>query len=528
MTGSFDLIVRGGAVVDGSGAEPVAGDVGVVGNRIAAVGDLSGAVAGEYLDATGSLVFPGFVDAHSHADALLAEPRVQEACLTQGVTTVILGQDGLSFAPSDASAIAYVERYFGAVNGPTPDGYREGVSVAGLLDGYDRRAAVNAAYLVPAATVRVQVVGLAPRQATEDERRRMVTLVEQAVADGAVGLSTGLDYVPGQFADADELAAMCRPVGEAGGTYVSHVRGYAADRLAGALGEVASIASLSGAKGHVSHLHGPAPLIEETLVALRDDQGVALSFDTYPYLRGSTILSMIILPPELQDGGIDATRDRLAAPEVRDRLRHDWFPRIMERRPSITLSFVDHPEFRWAEGMTLPQAAEQWGQGDLTDFICTVLIACDMAVGCVADNGTDRTETDLRHLLRSPEHMASSDAVFLGSRPHPRGWGSFARLLGRHVRELGDWTWGQAAVHLSGNAARRFGLVGRGLVAPGQIADLVVLDPAAVSDAATYDDPMRAAVGVSDVVVGGQVALRDGVLSGAHCGRALRAGDGSR
>lgn len=528
MTGSFDLIVRGGAVVDGTGAEPVAGDVGVVGNRITAVGDLSGAVAGEYLDATGSLVFPGFIDAHSHADALLAEPRVQEACLSQGVTTVILGQDGLSFAPSDPFAIAYVERYFGAINGPAPDAFRGGISVADLLDSYDRRGAVNAAYLVPAATVRAQVVGLAPRQATADELRRMVAQVEQAVADGAVGLSTGLDYVPGQFAGAEELAAICRPVGEAGGTYVSHLRGYAGDRLADALAEAGHIASLSGAQGHVSHLHGQASLIEETLAALRDEQGVTLSFDSYPYLRGSTLVSMIMLPSDLQDGGIDATVDRLADPAVRDRLRHKWFPHVLGSRRSITLSFVDHPEFRWAEGMTLAQATEQWGQGDLTDFVCTILTACGLVVGCVADNGSDRTEEDVRHLLRHPAHMASSDAVFLGTRPHPRGWGTFARLLGRHVRELGDWTWGQAALHLSGNAARRFGLAGRGLVAPGQIADLVVLDPERVTDRATYDDPTQTAVGVSHVVVSGQVALREGKLSEAHCGRALRAGDGSR
>ena len=178
--------------------------------------------------------------------------------------------------------------------------------------------------------------------------------------------------------------------------------------------------------------------------------------------------------------------------------------------------------------MTLSHAAGVWGHGDVADFICTALIACDLAVGCVMDNGPERTEEDVRQLLRRPSHMASSDAIFLGRHPHPRGWGAFARLLGRHVRDLGDWTWGEAAYHLSGHAARRFGLSGRGVVAPGHVADLAVIDPARISDAATYDDPARTAQGVRHVVVSGEVALRDGTVLGVKAGRALRSGDMSR
>jgi N-acyl-D-amino-acid deacylase len=144
------------------------------------------------------------------------------------------------------------------------------------------------------------------------------------------------------------------------------------------------------------------------------------------------------------------------------------------------------------------------------------------------DNGPERTEEDVRQLLRRPSHMASSDAIFLGHHPHPRGWGAFARLLGRHVRDLGDWTWGEAAYHLSGHAARRFGLSGRGMVAPGQVADLAVIDPARIADAATYDHPARTAQGVRHVVVSGEVALRDGTVCGVKAGRALRSGDTSR
>jgi N-acyl-D-amino-acid deacylase len=528
MPAAFDLIIRGGQIADGTGAEPVPGDVGVTGNRIAAVGDLSAADAREHLDAARAIVFPGFIDAHSHADASLPQPHVQAAYLHQGVTTVILGQDGVSFAPGDGFAVSYADRYFRAVNGPAPAGYRDGVTVAELLAAHDRRGAINAAYLVPAGTVRAQVVGLSPGRPAPDQLGRMVRIVEDALGDGAVGLSTGLDYVPGQFADESELAALCVPVAAAGGVYVSHLRGYRRDRIADAIGEAARIAACSGAAGHVSHLHGPAAVVEAALEEVSREPGVTLSYDSYPYLRGNTILAMLALPAQVQADGIKTTLSRLSDASVRDQLRQTWLPALGTRKDSATLSFLDHPDWHWAEGMTLPQAAAAWGHGDMADFICTALIACELAVGCVIDNGPDRAEEDVRQLMRRPGHMASSDAIFLGGHPHPRGWGAFARLLGRHVRDLGDWTWGEAAYHLAGHAARRFGLAGRGIVAPGQIADLAVINPDLLADLASYDLPTRTAQGVRHVVVSGEIALRDGAIRGVRAGRALHRGDISR
>jgi N-acyl-D-amino-acid deacylase len=528
MTDAFGLIIRGGQIADGTGAEPVPGDVGITGNRIEAIGDLTGAAARDSLDAAGAIVFPGFIDAHSHADASLPQPHVQAAYLHQGVTTVIVGQDGVSFAPGDAFAAGYAGRYFRAVNGPAPDGFRDGVTVAELLAAHDRRGAINAAYLVPAGTVRAQVVGLAPGRADAGRLGRMVRLVEDGLGDGAVGLSTGLDYVPGQFADASELAALCAPVAAAGGVYVSHLRGYRRERITAAIGEAARIAADSGAGGHVSHLHGPADVVEAALAAAERDLGVTLTHDSYPYLRGNTILAMLVLPAGLQEDGIGTTLARLGDPGVRDELRHTWLPGLGPRLDTATLTFLGHPDFQWAEGMKLTEAARVWGHGDVADFICTALTECDLAVGCVMDNGPDRTEQDVRQLLRRPSHMASSDAIFLGRHPHPRGWGAFARLLGRHVRELGDWTWGQAAYHLSGHAARRFRLAGRGTVAPGHIADLAVIDPGQIADTATYDTPARTARGVRHVVVSGEAAVRDGTVRGVNAGRALRRGDTTR
>ncbi len=516
---TFDVLVRGGEVVDGTGAGPRRADVGVRGASIAAVGDLSAADADQVVDASGSLVLPGFVDAHAHADALLGDPRVQEACLRQGVTTVVVGQDGVSFAPSSADAARWASRYFAAVNGSAPAGLATGASVERFLDSLDRCGAVNAAVLVPAGLVRAEVMGLDARPATAHELRRMAALVAEGMEAGAIGLSTGLDYVPGSFADTDELATLAAPAGERGGVYVSHLRGYARDRVRDSLAEAAHVAARSGALGHASHLHGSADVLEPLLAELSERTGSPMSFDSYPYLRGSTILAMIVLPASVQAGGADATLARLADARVRGTLREAFAANA--RIASIRLSYLADPGWAWAEGLGLREAAERAG-AELVDFCCDALIACDLAVGCVVDNGADRTEEDVRRMLRHPGHMASSDAIFLGSAPHPRGWGAFARLLARHVRELGDWTWGEAAWHLSGHAAERFRLSGRGRVAEGAVADLVVLDPLEVAARADYDDPVRPAVGVSHVLVGGAIALAHGELAHVRTGRALR------
>jgi N-acyl-D-amino-acid deacylase len=517
-----DIVIAGGDVVDGTGADPRRADVAIDGTRITRIGDLAGSAAALTIDATHRLVLPGLIDAHCHADALLGTPRVQEAMLSQGVTTVILGQDGVSFAPTGPASARFVDRYFAGVNGHAPAALRDGATVAELLESWDRSGAINAAYLLPAGTIRAEAGALTSAKPDAEQRRAMLAAVERGLTEGAVGLSTGLDYVPGRFADSDEIAQLCVPVAEAGGVYVSHMRGYGSDTAVAALLEVAAIASATGARGHVSHLHGKASLIGETLAAI-EAEGTQLTFDSYPYLRGNTILAMVALPPDLQGGGTDATLERLADRSVRARLADEWFPANSTRIASVTLSFLDHPDYRWAEGRSLIETAAESGV-DLVTFVCDALMACDLAVGCVLENGPDRTDTDMRALLRHPSQLGSSDGIFLGSHPHPRAWGSFATALGRHVRELGDWSWGQAAWHLSGHTAERFGLAGRGIVSEGAIADLVLLDPTTVRARATYENPISSAVGVSHVVVGGELAFADGTPTASRAGRALRNG----
>ena len=350
----------------------------------------------------------------------------------------------------------------------------------------------------------------------------MRRLVERALADGTVGLSSGLEYVPGQFADAAELSALCEPVAAAGGVYVTHMRAYEANAWAG-MAEVAEIARSSGVAAHVSHYHGPANMLTGLVDTARAD-GLDVTFDSYPYLRGSSILAMVALPSAVQRGGPDDTLQRPADPKTRQRLARDWFPTIADVLDRITLSYVGAGEWSWTEGMMLRKAADKAGMAP-GELVCELITASSLSAGCVFSQPPTNTEADMRALLRHEAHLAGSDGILLGSRPHPRVWGAFGRLLARHTRELGVWTWGQAALHMAGHTARRFGLTGRGLLRTGQHADVAVLDPARVADQADYANPRHLAIGVNHVLVNGQFALRDSELTGSQPGLAIRLGE---
>ncbi len=503
------ILVRGGVLV---GDEPVRADLRVVGDRIAEIGPDLPVDGADVLDADGLLVLPGFVDAHAHGDAAVLDPDVQAALTHQGVTTVVLGQDGVSFAPSPAGSGAseYAERYFAAINGSHPT-FRGG-SVSDLLGTYDRTTTVHTAYLVPHGTLRYAVMGADNRPARPGEVAAMVRLLEQGLDDGARGMSTGLEYAPASSADRDELVALCAVLARRGRPHVSHMRGYE-DRAPAALAELLDLARATGVGTHVSHYHGPAgrlgPLVDDALVG-----GLDLTFDAYPYLRGASILALVALPDSLPLADADRTLALLADPAVRSRL-----PARDEVWPRVTLAWV--PGLPWAEGLSLLEVAGRLGMTP-ADAALHLLVTTNLQVGCVFDQPPTNSDESMRALLRHPAHCAGSDGIYGGGHPHPRGWGTFARLLGRHVRELGDWDWPTAARHLSTTAARRFGLDDRGSLDVGRRADLAVVDPATVIDNATYEDPRRLAAGVHAVLVDGVPALRDGRLTGALPGRPVR------
>lgn len=517
-------VLRGATLCGASGA-PV--DILIEAGVITAVGAVGG-VDADVVDVGGRLVLPGFVDVHSHADGVLSDAAVQRALLKQGVTTVITGQDGVSYAPGNG---AYATEYFAAINGPA-DRFTGG-GVGSYLASIDGASAVNAGYLVPAGTVRSEICGRATGAASADDCARMAALVGQGMAEGALGLSTGLDYVPGILQTADEIAALCDPVAAAAGVYVTHMRGgYEANSAAG-VSEIVSIAQAVRSAGgvdlavHVSHFHADADIVLNQLEAVAA-AGVDATFDAYPYIRGCTLLAMPLLPPELSAQPVGEVVRALLSAATRESLRVACTERA-ERSASlgpdwasmITLGHVAAPEFGWAHALTLADAARRVGSDPMT-FAFDLLAASRLQVNAVMAVQNPRPATELARIFAHRGHMGGSDGIFIGAHPHPRAFGTFARYLREFVRELGIWSWEDAVVHLSTHPVQRFNLGRRGTIAPGAIADLIVVDPDLVADTSTYDDPRREAVGIDDVFVAGLQVLEAGELTGALPGRGLR------
>lgn len=514
----FDYLIRNGRVVDGSGLPWFAADVGITGDRITAVGALGKAGAKQTVDAAGRVVCPGFIDAHVHGDlALLADP-LHEQGVRQGVTTHVIGQDGVAFAPASPDTMAYMRRYTAGFNGNFPLPGRDWRSVTKFLSQFDGQCSINACTLIPNGNVRMEVMGLDPRRPNPGEIAKMKALVREGMEQGAVGLSSGLDYVPSLYADEDELTALCEEIAPYGGIYVTHMRGYNGQKAPAALQEVFNIGKRAGCGVHVSHFNCLADQTIPLLDAARAD-GVDVTFDLYCYLYGSTIVAMITLPPEFLEGGVEASVERLKLPATRKKLEPAF---ANPRFPIHTLRLASVPsdKYRQLEGMTLPDAASACNQSML-DFTCDLLVATNLAAGCVVRHFAERQEVDIPKLMRHPLMMGGSDGIYVGGKPHPRGTGCYARYMGHHVRN-GDWPLEEAVMKCSYHVARRYSLKDRGLIREGLAADVVIFDPATIADRSTYDDGRALATGVDSVFVNGVPVLLNGTRTSARPGRGLK------
>jgi N-acyl-D-amino-acid deacylase len=512
----FDRVIVNGMVVDGSGLSRFRADVGIRGDRIAAIGRLADAPAGERLDATGCVVTPGFVDAHVHGDIPLLVDARHEPAIRQGVTTYIVGQDGVAMTPGSPEVREYMRRYTAGFSTGLPlPGPSERIS--DYLDLLTGRSPINAAVLVPNGNIRMQVMGLAERPATASELAAMERLVREAMEQGAVGLSSGLDYIPSRYADTHELIALCRQIAPFGGVYATHMRSYTPEGVQAALDEVFQIEQQAGCAVHIAHLNCLADQVVPLIDRARAN-GSEVTFDLYCYLFGSTILGMIALPAWVQAGGIDATLARLRQRSVRQQLAA-WFAQPPLSLGSVRLGWV--PSAPHYEGLTLEQAYRESRAANLGEFVCDLLLECELAVNCIVPHHPSRTEADLVALMRHPAMMGGSDGIFVGTRPHPRGCGCVARYLGYHVR-AGHWTLEEAVQKLAYHPARRHGLRDRGLLAVGLAADVAVFDPATITDRATFDDGRALAEGMRHVLVNGVVVLRDGQRTPDTPGRGLR------
>ncbi|CAN5118695.1 D-aminoacylase [soil metagenome] len=529
----FDVLIEGGLVIDGTGAPRLRADVGVSGGRIAVVGTLDGERARRTIDAAGLHVCPGFVDMHAHSDLqLLADPS-WDVKLAQGVTLEVIGQDGLGLAPITRETGAELRERLVAWNGDPPGIAWDWRGVGAYLDRFDRAVSPNVAMLVPHGTVRLLAMGDDRRSPTDRELASMRALVQRGMREGAVGLSTGLTYAPAMFAEDDELVELCRVVAPFGGYYAPHQRSYGRGALEAYAASI-EIGRRAGVPVHLTHAslgfevnRGKAPQLLGLVDAARAE-GVDVTLDSYPYVASSTYLHAY-LPSWAHEGGTEALLGRLADLALRERMRReveesgsDGAHGVPVNWRRVVISSVRGDERRHLVGMSVAEAAAGTaGTPAPFDFYCDLLIAERLGVGSLGFFGN---EENVRLTLRHPAHMAGSDGIVAGDRPHPRAWGTFARYLGLYVRELGLITLEEMVRKMTSLPARRLGFPDRGLLRTGAAADVVCFDAGRVRDTATYEDPRRAPEGIAFVLVNGVVVMEGGNHTGARPGRALRRG----
>lgn len=525
----MDIVFADAEVVDGTGAPGYRAHVGVDAGRVAVIDRDRRPDGRRVVDASGLVLAPGFVDMHSHSDLrLLAEPD-HLAKVSQGVTLEVIGQDGLSYAPMNDEVLATLRGLLTGWNGDPPGFDWNWRTVGEYLDRLDEGIAVNATYLVPQGTLRMLHVGWDDRPATPSELDAMRSTLAESLRQGAVGLSSGLTYTPGMYADTDELVALCEVVAAGGGYYSPHHRSYGAGAL-DAYAEMIEVSRRSGVPLHLAHATmnfpvnaGRAP----ELLALLDeaiDSGCDLSLDTYPYLPGATYLSAL-LPSWATEGGPAATLARLANPDVRARILaeveetgSDGCHGVPVDWHTIEVNGVRHARNTHLVGHSVAASAARLcvPPGDL--YLDTLLDE-ELGTSCLMHIGD---EANVRAIMRHRAHTGGSDGLLVGDRPHPRSWGTFPRYLGHYVREEKVIDLPECVAHLTSRPARRLGLTDRGVVREDAAADLVLFDKDTVADTATFADPRRPAVGIEHVLVNGVPVLDEGRPTGALPGRSIR------
>ena len=498
----YDLLIRNARVVDGAGNPWFRADVAIRGDSIAAVGRLDGAAATRTIDAGGRIVAPGFIDIHSHGRRGIFEVPAAENYVRQGVTTIIEGPDGGSPVPLKP----FLDRLAAT------------------------RATVNFATFVGQGSIRSEVIGPVNRPATPDELERMRQMVREAMEHGAFGLSTGLFYVPGNFTPTEEVIELAKVAGRLGGIHISHLRNEA-DGLLDSVRETIAIGEQGGLPTQLTHHKAVGtPNWGRSVEALKlveeaRARGVDVTIDQYPYTASSTGLVML-LPQWAQEGGNQALRARLADPATRARIKTAIVDNIRLNRGG------GHPKnvaiascgFDPAlAGKSLAQITDEQGKPPTLENAAETAIELVLRGGCSAIyHAID--EPDVERIMKYPWTMIASDGgipVLGQGVPHPRSYGSFARVLGVYARDRKVLALEDAVRKMSSLPAQRLGLADRGLVRPGMKADLAIFDPATVADRATFTSPHQYAVGFSHVLVNGELVLDDGRMTDRRPGRVL-------
>lgn len=530
---SYDVIIRGGHILDGTGNPWYAADIGIRGDKIAAIGKLDNATAKQTIDATGKIVSPGFIDMLGQSETSLLIDNRALSKLSQGITSEITGE-GQSAAPQDERTLAplkpFLDHFHLTVDWTDMNGYFERLERSGT--------ALNLGTYVGAAQVREAVTGDDDRAPTADELEQMEQLVAQAMQQGAMGVSTALIYPPGHYAKTDELIALAKVASQYGGIYASHMRSEGQTEMQ-ALDEAIEIGHEAHLPVEIFHMKvsgktrwGSMPKVVAKIEAARDS-GLDMAASMYPYLAGATALASC-LPPWVADGGTEKLLARLHDPAVRRRIKAEmaadhptWENLYFDSGgPSgVMISGVVNPDLKKYDGKTVAQMAAA-EKKDPLDALFDFVIADNAQTGALYFIAS---EQDLQYGLKQrwtsiglDANETSLDGALFEPHDHPRAWGSMARFLGHYVRDLHLVSWPDAIRKITSLPAEREHLTGRGLLKPGFFADVTVFDPKTIIDKATYMDPNEMSVGVDYVFVNGQLEFDEGKLTGVTAGRALR------
>ena len=523
---AYDVVIRGGTVYNGSDSAGVVADVAIQGDSIVAIGDLHAARGRQVIDAKGLAVAPGFINMLSWANEALMVDGKSQSDIRQGVTLEIFGE-GESMGPLTPAMKAERLAAEGDIRFPIT-----WTTLAGYLDTLVHHGvSPNVASFVGAATVRQYVLGHDPRQATKQELAAMQQLVGEAMADGALGVGSSLIYEPGMFATSTELEWLAQVAAARGGIYISHIRNED-DSLFQALDEFFRIAAGAGARAEIYHLKtsGPRNWGKEDELLRRIEEarskGLTVTADMYTYPASATGLDAI-MPGWVREGGFDAWATRLRDPAIRKRLKPEMTAALLKKggADQILLVGFKNDSLKHYTGQKLAQVAATRGTGP-EETAMDLIVQDNSRIECVYFS---ISEDNVRKQIQVPwisfgsdEASLAPEGVFLKSNPHPRAYGTFARLLGKYVRDEKLISLAQAIHRLTLLPATNLQLKRRGALRPGYFADVVIFDPATIQDHATFEKPHQYATGVRDVFVNGTQVLKDGEHTGATPGRVVR------
>ncbi len=523
-------IIRNGLVIDGTGDKAYKADLLIENDRIAKIGQLEESSIDRTIDAKGMIVCPGFIDTHSHSDLKILVNPFNETKIRQGITTEVLGQDGISMAPLPKQYISPWRKNLAGLDGDsdeidwtyeTTDNYLKMMEQKGV--------GLNQSYLVPHGNIRMEVLGLDNKQPNDEEIKKMCEVTRREMEAGAYGLSTGLIYMPCAYSQTNEIIEMCKVVAEYDGVFVVHQRSEA-DTIIDSMEEVIEIGRKSGVKIHFSHFKVCGKknwkYIDQVIELLEKAkaEGIIVSFDQYPYVAGSTMLG-VILPPWAHDGGTDKLLERLKNPEMRAKMVEDMEKGIpgwdnfvdFAGMDQIFVTSVKTEKNEDLVGKSLVEIGEIRGKNPY-DATFNLLYEEENAVGMVDFYGL---EEHVIKFLNRPEQNVCTDGLLAG-KPHPRVFGAFPRVLGKYVREEKALTFEQAIYKMTKKPAEAFGFKERGTLAAGNYADIVIFDPETVQDKGTYVDPIQYPEGIQYVIINGNVAIDDGKYEKVLAGKVLR------